>query len=204
MSTLGQPFHGVLEYKWTDNQPESLKVFPDNVNNLRTTCTNAMIPLQGKCGTNEKKFESATTSDKVRLTRWLVCKYLSQSTYASTSDGGIKTPLPPQMPWGGYNGFLVFAISNLLQVDIYYFSTRMQPCWITPREPLAPNLSHPCIAALHHVDSYAGTSQWFNICVDESKTDVPQQSQTISSVSKSYPTPPAISRSDTGATKQGK
>ncbi|KAI7881382.1 hypothetical protein K492DRAFT_194371 [Lichtheimia hyalospora FSU 10163] len=29
---------------------------------------------------NQKKFESVTTFDKVRLTKWLVCKYLSQST----------------------------------------------------------------------------------------------------------------------------
>ena len=41
----------------------------------------------------------------MRLTRWLVCKYLSQPTNASTSNAGIKTPLPPQIPWGGYNGF---------------------------------------------------------------------------------------------------
>ena len=30
---------------------------------------------------------------KVHLTRWLVCKYLSQPSNVLTSDGGIKTPL---------------------------------------------------------------------------------------------------------------
>ena len=39
----------------------------------------------------------------MRLTRWLVCKYLSQPTHVSASDGGIKTP--PQIPWDGCNGF---------------------------------------------------------------------------------------------------
>ncbi|CDH60037.1 predicted protein [Lichtheimia corymbifera JMRC:FSU:9682] len=55
---------------------------------------------------------------------------------------------------------LVFAISYLLQVDIFYFSTCAQPRLIMPRNPLVSPDKRPCIALLHNVDSYAGTSQW--------------------------------------------
>ncbi|KAI7873549.1 hypothetical protein K492DRAFT_200618 [Lichtheimia hyalospora FSU 10163] len=63
--------------------------------------------------------------DTVLLTRWFVCKYLSQPTNASTSDGGIKTPPPPpppppQIPWGGYKGILVLSSTSMMNVGKMY------------------------------------------------------------------------------------
>lgn len=171
-----QPIHGVLTYKWAE-YPVTLEVFPKNVADLKARCANA-AEFNKVPGTNEvfKEQERRLREMGLRVEKAATDTHDCASTVLSMLNGSTTSAInlivgDTALPVHGDQ--LVFAISNLAQVDIFYFSTRMQPRLISPQVPRLKPQSRPCIAVLHHVDSYAGTSQWFNICVDESKTNVP-------------------------------